>query len=208
MSQQDPNGANNPDNAANAGQSPYGQPISQPPPPGQYPPAGVPAAPAPATQYPQGQLPQAPPPGQLPPGQPPYGYPQYGPPAPQPLSPTDERMWGMLSYLLAILFGLFAPLIIFLVYKDRSPFVRETSREALNLSITAAIVSITAMIGLFTVGFGVMVVVPPAGVMLFFVSFMLLFAYGIAVLVLEIIGAVRANKGEFYRMPYILRLVK
>ncbi|MFA7265379.1 MAG: DUF4870 domain-containing protein [Candidatus Nanopelagicales bacterium] len=188
MSQQDPGSANNPDNAANTGQSPYGQPISRQPAPGQYP--------------------QTPPAGQLPPGQQPYGLQQYGPPAPQPLSQTDERMWAMLAYVLAILFGFLAPLIIFLVYKDRSAFVRDSSKEALNLSITATIVSLTAFIGLFTIGLGLTIAFPPAGIMLFILWFILLFSYSIAVLVFEIIGAMRANRGEFYRVPYILRLVK
>jgi len=117
-------------------------------------------------------------------------------------------MWAMLAYVLAILFGFLAPLIIFLVYKDRSAFVRDSSKEALNLSITATIVSLTAFIGLFTIGLGLTIAFPPAGIMLFILWFILLFSYSIAVLVFEIIGAMRANRGEFYRVPYILRLVK
>ena len=182
MSQQDPTGANGADNTNSAGQNPYGQPISQPPPAGQYPP--------------------------VPPGQQLQGYPQYAPPPPQPMSESDERMWGMLSFLFGILLGFLAPLIIFLVYKDRSPFVRETSREALNLQITAAIVSIVATIGLVIFGTLVTIVVPPLGILMFVIGFVLLFAYLIALLVFEIIGAVRANSGVAYRVPYILRLVK
>lgn len=193
MSQQDPSGANGADGANNAGQNPYGQPISQPPPSGQYPPQQPPQAPG----YPP-----------LPPGQQVQGYPQYAPTPPQPLSPSDERMWGMLAYLFGILFGFLAPLIIFLVYKDRSHFVRETSREALNLQITGAIVSIAATFGIVVFGTIVTVVAPPIGILMFVIGFVILFAYLIALLVFEIIGAVRANSGVVYRVPYILRLVK
>ncbi len=186
MSQQDPNGANSADGTPAPSQGPYGQPISQPPPAGQYPPQQQP----------------------LPPGQAPYGYPQYAPAPPQPLSPADERMWGMLSYLLGLLLGFLAPMIIFLVYKDRSRFVRETSREALNLHITAAIVLIVATIGIFSVGTIVTIVFPVAGILMFIIWLVLYIAYVVAVLVFEIVGAVRANNGVVYRIPFILRLVK
>ncbi len=142
------------------------------------------------------------------PSQSPYGYPQYAPQPPQPLSPSDERMWGMLSYLLALLLGFLAPMIIFLVYKDRSRFVRETSRESLNLQITAAIVYIVATIGIFTVASIVTIVFPVAGISMFIIWFVLYIAYGVALVVFEIIGAVRANNGVVYRIPFILRLVK
>ncbi len=145
------------------------------------------------------------------PSQSPYGYPQYAPQPPQPpqpLSPADERMWGMLSYLLALLLGFLAPMIIFLVYKDRSRFVRETSREALNQQITAAIVLIVATIGIFTVASIVTIVFPVAGILMFIIWLVLYIAYGVALVVFEIIGAVRANNGVVYRVPFILRLVK
>lgn len=188
MSQQDPSGQPNP----------YGQPISQPPPTGQYPPGA--------------QLPPGPP---QPPGPPnPYGnqgYPPYGPPpprAPQPLSQSDERMWGMLSYLLALVGGFLAPMIIYLVYRERSSFVREVSKEALNLTITAAIVSLGATFGLFVFGFVMMILVPPIGIVMFGAWFVIIIGYAIAVLVFEIQGAMKANAGEIYRVPFILRLVK
>lgn len=117
-------------------------------------------------------------------------------------------MWGMLSFLLAIIAGFLAPLIIYLVYKDRSGFVRETSREALNLSITAALVGVCASIGLFAFGFAVIALVPLIGIVMFIAWFVIVVGYSIAVLVFEIIGAMRANNGQVYRVPLILRLVK
>ncbi|MFZ5820739.1 MAG: DUF4870 domain-containing protein [Chloroflexota bacterium] len=54
-----------------------------------------------------------------------------------PLSPNDERMWAMLSHLgvLANLFsgilGPAVPLIIYMVYKDRSRYVAYQSLQAL-----------------------------------------------------------------------------
>ena len=178
MSQQEPH-AGQPGGNPN----PYGQPISQPPPTGHYPPA-------------------APPPGY---------YPPYAPPPPQPpgpLSPSDERMWGMLAYLLCLIAGFIAPLIIYFVYRDRSNFVRETSKEALNLQITAAIVGLTASVGLLFFGTIFSIAVPPVGMVMFLAWFVLIIGYQIVVITFEIIGAVRANNGIVYRVPFILRLVK
>jgi len=59
----------------------------------------------------------------------------YAPP--QPLTPDDERTWGMVSHLSTLLNlftgfgGPIAALIIYLVYKDRSRFVAYHSLQAL-----------------------------------------------------------------------------
>ena len=140
----------------------------------------------------------------------PYGQPYTAghayPAVPGPMSPNDERMWGMLSYLLAIFAGLLAPLIIYLVYKDRSAFVRETARESLNFHITAMIVSL-AGVAVMVVGFGVSVLVPVIGIFMFVALWLLLIAFGVLVLVVNILGAIKANSGITYRIPGILRFV-
>lgn len=151
-------------------------------------------------------------------GQPQYNQPQpgqpygpsysYGPPQQQPMSPSDERLWGMLAYLLSILAGLIAPLVIYLVYKDRGPFVRDTAKEALNFHITAAIVALAGVIGMMFVGVITTIIFPPAGALFFIVMWLLLIGYSVAVLIFNIIGAMRANSGVLYRVPCILRLVK
>ncbi len=74
---------------------------------------------------------------------------QQTPPAyvpPQPLSQSDERLWGTLIPIGGILIGFISPLIGYLVLKDRSPFVKETSRQALNFQITLAIAQVVGLI--------------------------------------------------------------
>lgn len=164
--------------APGAANNPYGQAISQPAAPGYYPPQQG-YAPAPGT------------------------YPQH-----PPMSQSDERMWGMLSYLLSILFGFLAPLVIYLVYRERSEFVKETSREALNLTITAVIVMLGGSVVLFGGSALLTIVFAPVGVVMFILSMIVYIGYAVAVLVFEIIGALRSNRGEIYRVPFILRLVK
>jgi len=61
----------------------------------------------------------------------------YMPPVPEPLSPSDERMWAAVSHLSVLanlvsgFLGPVVPLIIYLIYKDRSRYVAYHSQQAL-----------------------------------------------------------------------------
>jgi uncharacterized protein len=109
----------------------------------------------------------------------------------------EERNMGMLSHLLALSgyvgvpFGnIIAPLIIYLMKKDESPFVAEQSRESLNFQIS---VSIYALIG--------------AVLTVILIGFLLLAAVWVAGVVLTIIASVKVANGEAYRYPLTIRLV-
>ena len=122
--------------------------------------------------------------------------PAYGQPAAGSLSPADDRLWGMLAHLAWIVASIVAlaplgPLVVFLLYKDRSAFVRRQSLEALNLWITVYIGSAISFV-----------------LMLIIVGFVTLPIILVGALVLSIIAAMAANRGEDYRYPLILRLVK
>jgi uncharacterized Tic20 family protein len=145
--------------------------------------------------------PNQPAPGQ--PGQPYPGQPQpgtgYGPPygpgapyQPQPLTPSDERMWAIFAQIGPVLLSFIAPLVIWLVFKDRSRFVDQEAKESLNFQITLIFVHIGAFIlTLITAGLGSIV----------YLAF-------IAALVFMILGAVENNKGAPYRYPVNIRLIK
>src|SRR5579875_3723389 len=104
--------------------------------------------------------------------------------AAQPLSQSDERLWATLIHIGGIIIGFISPLIGYLVLKDRSSFVREHARQALNFQITVAIASIIA-------GFLWLVVI----------GFILSPAIWIVNIVFSIIAALAANKGEMYKYP-------
>jgi len=111
------------------------------------------------------------------------------------MSQSDERLWGMLAHLAWIAGSIIAiaplgPLVVFLIFKDRSPFVRQHALEALNFWITVYI-ALAISIALFFVIVG-------------FVTFPLVC---LAALVLSILAAVAANRGETYRYPFALRLI-
>lgn len=122
-----------------------------------------------------------------PPMYPPQGQPPYGP---QPVSPSDARTMSLLAHIGGPVVGFVAPLVIFLIYKDRDGFVRDNSLEALNFQIFLAIAYVVSIITMF-VGVG----------------FLLFFAVWILSIVFAIQGAVAANKGQPYRYPLSLRLV-
>ncbi len=109
----------------------------------------------------------------------------------------DEKTWGMLAHLsslsgLIIPFGtILGPLVVWLIKKDTMPFVADQGKEALNFNITVFIaLVISGILTLVLIGLVLMVVV------------------GLAWLILTIMAALAANKGETYRYPWTLRLVK
>ena len=103
------------------------------------------------------QYPQNPPTGE----QPAYGtephptqaYPTQGYPTqgyqtqPSTMSAEDERTWGAISHAGAVIamicsagfLGFLASIAVYVIYKDRGPFVREHSRVALNFQLTVLI---------------------------------------------------------------------
>ena len=132
---------------------------------------------------------------QVPPPQPPPP-PSGGGPAGPPLTPDQERLWGMLAHLLSfvaayLFLGFVAPLIIMLVFGPRSAFVRANAVESLNFNLTWLLYGVIAVILAFLL-----------------IGFLILIVLGIAYLVLVIIASFRANNGEVYRYPLTIRFVR
>jgi uncharacterized Tic20 family protein len=127
-----------------------------------------------------------------------------------PLSPSDERTWGILTHVLALFAGFISALVIYILFKDRGPFVRAHVVTEWNFQLTLLLVdavgfglalSTFATIGANTSG-------PPPGLALFFVGYFVVFASNILRLIFGIIAAVAAGKGQFYRYPIAIRFVK
>ncbi|MGH8062465.1 MAG: DUF4870 domain-containing protein [Pseudoxanthomonas sp.] len=132
------------------------------------------------------------------------------PPPPPPGQPSaEEKQWALFAHLSALIGGIITsgwagsigcfigPLVIWLVKKDSMPFVNDQAKEALNFNITVAIVFLALfLLSVVTLGVGLIVAIP------------LWIIIGIAWLVLTIMAAIAANKGEAYRYPFALRLIK
>ncbi|MQA82485.1 MAG: DUF4870 domain-containing protein [Streptosporangiales bacterium] len=132
-----------------------------------------------------------PPPQQGPPG--PYGQRPPGPGGwqpPAPVNPSDERTWAMLGHLGGILLGFIAPLIVYLVYKDRSAFLRRHGSQALNFQLTMLIGTIVGAV-LTVVIIGILVLV----------------AVAVVIIVFSIVAAMAANRGEDYKYPMTIQFV-
>jgi hypothetical protein len=111
--------------------------------------------------------------------------------APAQLSPADERLWAILTHIGGILFHWLAPLITFLVFRDRGPFVRWHTRQALNFQLTLLLAYIAGVVLAFV-----------------FVGFFVILAAFVLNIVFGILAALSANRGEFYRYPIAIEFVK
>jgi uncharacterized Tic20 family protein len=121
--------------------------------------------------------------------------------APQPLSQSDERLWATLIHVGGIIISFISPLIGYLVLKDRSTFVREHSRTALNFQITmvaAQVANFILGIILSIVTFGLWAIVQT----------LISVAIWVVVVIFSIIAAMAANKGEMYRYPLAIQFIK
>jgi len=121
------------------------------------------------------------------------GGPQYpaGYTPPRPMSPEDQRLWATLTHIGGIFFNFIAPLVAYLVLRDRGGFVREHTRVALNFHIT---MGIAYVVGSLTSVFGVGVLI--------------VLAAGIVSLIFSILAAIAANQGQFYRYPLSIEFIK
>jgi uncharacterized Tic20 family protein len=104
---------------------------------------------------------------------------------------SDEKTMALLSHVLTLVAGFVAPLVIFLVKKDESPFVRKHAVEALNFQISMSIYALASI-----------------PLMIVLVGFFTLMAIGVLAVVLSIVATVKASEGSFFRYPITIRLIK
>ncbi|MBI5916762.1 MAG: DUF4870 domain-containing protein [Bacteroidetes bacterium] len=103
----------------------------------------------------------------------------------------DEKTMALLSHILTLVAGFIAPLVIYLVKKDESAYVKKHAMESLNFQITVAIYLFASFI-----------------LMLVVIGFFLMIAVGIAAFVLVILATIKANEGKFFKYPFTIRLIK
>ena len=125
--------------------------------------------------------------------------PQYPNQPAQPMSQQEEKTWATLTHVIsgvamvvsAGTLGFVASLVIYLVYRDRGPFVRAHAANAVN-------VQLTALIGLIISGL----------LMIVLIGFVTYPVIVVAAVVIHAIAAMRANAGEWYDPPLTIRFVK
>ena len=109
----------------------------------------------------------------------------------------EERTWALAAHLSALAgyvipFGnIVSPLVIWLIHKDKLPFVDDQAKESLNFQISITIY--------------VLACIPLAFIL---IGIPLLIAIGLAGLVLLIVAAIQANEGVRYRYPLTIRFIR
>jgi uncharacterized protein len=101
---------------------------------------------------------------------------------------SDEKTLALLSHVLTFIAPLLAPLIIYLVKKDESPFVAAHAKESLNFQITIIIIFI--------------------GLLVSVIGILFMWAAALIYAVLVIVATIRASDGKLYKYPFCLRLIK
>ncbi|MCW2832649.1 MAG: hypothetical protein JWN68_602 [Nocardioides sp.] len=149
--------------------------------------------------------------GHQPPTQPPtqpvgppvgqQGHPAEGGYAVQskPISPAEERTLGAVAHgvpliamvLSAGFLGFVGSLVVYLMYKDRGPFVRAHAANSLNVQMTTGIV--------------LLVSIPLMFVLVGFLTFGLALVYAFA---MHVLGAIKANNGEWWDPPMTPKFVR
>jgi len=118
------------------------------------------------------------------------------PPTPALLPPTptasqDDKTLGIVMHILCLIgFPILGPLIVWLIKKDESAYLDAQGRELLNFQITYLIYAFVSFLLVF-----------------FLIGIPMLIAIGIAVIVLTILGIVRAAEGQVYRFPLTIRML-
>jgi uncharacterized Tic20 family protein len=165
---------------------------SAPPPPPPDPTYAAPEAQQYPPQYPEPSAPQQYPPAAAPAG---AGYPQT--PA-APMSQQDERTWGMAAHGVALaatvvsagVLSFVAALVMYLMFRDRGPFVRANTANALNIQIIVGIVFLISIPLMFVI----------IGIFTFAAAW-------VFAVVVHVIGMVKANNGEWWDPPLTPKFV-
>ncbi len=115
----------------------------------------------------------------------------------------EERSVAALAHLSAIIamivsagwLSFVGPLVVWVLYKDKSPFVRAAAAGSFNFNIWAWVINIVAWIMAFTV------ILLPVSIILWIVAAMM-------TLWCHIRGALKASRGELYRYPATIGLLQ
>ncbi|MFG0285584.1 MAG: DUF4870 domain-containing protein [Phycisphaerales bacterium JB039] len=112
-----------------------------------------------------------------------------------------ERTWAMWAHLGTLIVAVLTsglaqfvvPLVIWLSQRDKSAFVADHAREALNFQISVLIWGLIAvLLAMVTCGVG-MLIVP---------------AILVVMIICGILAAIAGSKGQYYRYPATFRLIK
>ncbi len=103
---------------------------------------------------------------------------------------NDDKNIATITHLGGTVFSFIPALIVWILKKDDSEYIASQAKEALNFQITVLVAQFIAGI-----------------LALILIGFLFMFIIWIFNIVLCIIAAISASKGETYRYPFTLRLI-
>ncbi|MFM5951989.1 MAG: DUF4870 domain-containing protein [Micrococcales bacterium] len=104
------------------------------------------------------------------------------------LTPENEKLVAILVNVVGIFFEFFGPLVGYLVFKDKGPFVSHHVKESLNFGITMALATVVLCVSI--------------------VGLLLVWAIPVVFTVVRIVAAIKASQGEFWKYPLTIRFIK
>lgn len=124
---------------------------------------------------------------------------------------SEDRTWGMLAHLSALamfvlpLGNVLGPLLVWLLGREKSEFIDDQGREALNfqIGVTIAVAILALFVFIMTIFTFLLIPIPLA-----FLGILLIVAVVVFAIATGITGAIKANQGERYRYPIRIQLVK
>jgi uncharacterized Tic20 family protein len=110
------------------------------------------------------------------------------------MNPKDERLYACLTHIAPIILSalsmgiacFIAPLVVYLVYKDKSKFVAFHALQALYFQLAVLVIALLCIPLCFIL-----------------IGFALLIVLVLADLVLPILGCIGANNGELWEYPVV-----
>ena len=127
------------------------------------------------------------------------------PAAPQPAAPLSEaedKQWASFAHFGNIL-SFVAPLIIWLIFKDRGAKTNVEGKEALNWGINVAGLLVANVILGAIFGF-----IPVVGLIWVFIGPLIWIATVVLNVIFSIMGGIKVNGGGSYRYPVNIRWIK
>lgn len=121
---------------------------------------------------------------------------------------SSDTTWAVLSHVGVFVIGIIAPILLLVIFGEKSKFVAKHARESLNYQLTVILAAVLLYAVAAGVGFGVYGLTdkPEAGIITgYLLAFIPAMGMGIANIVFLILATIKAAKGEHYRYPVCIR---
>lgn len=126
-----------------------------------------------------------------PPQTPGHPYGRESPEPGAPLTPGEEQGWGVAVHLGGVFVSWLVPLVVWLLFRERSPMIDDHGKETLNWQITL-------FIG-YVIGYALMFVL---------IGFVIVPLIFLIALIFGILGAIAAYNRRPFRYPFNIRFIR